>query len=68
MKLGFLTAALPGSTLEQAAKWGAESGFRGDRNCLLAARKSSPPLCRRDTYRCQPIWIKSKAAKNPKPC
>lgn len=27
MKLGFLTAALPGSTLEQAAKWGAESGF-----------------------------------------
>ena len=28
MKLGFLTAALPGSTLEQAAKWGAESGFQ----------------------------------------
>ena len=28
MKLGFFTAALPGSTLEQAAKWGAESGFR----------------------------------------
>ena len=27
MKLGFLTAALPGSTLEQAAQWGAESGF-----------------------------------------
>ena len=27
MKLGFFTAALPGSTLEQAAKWGAESGF-----------------------------------------
>ncbi len=27
MKLGFLTAALPGNTLEQAAKWGAESGF-----------------------------------------
>ena len=28
MKLGFLTAALPGNTLEQAAKWGAESGFQ----------------------------------------
>ncbi|MHB8133217.1 MAG: sugar phosphate isomerase/epimerase family protein [Anaerolineaceae bacterium] len=27
MKLGFLTAALPGSTLEACAKWGAESGF-----------------------------------------
>ena len=27
MKLGFLTAALPGNTLEEAAKWGAESGF-----------------------------------------
>ena len=27
MKLGFLTAALPGNTLEQVAKWGAESGF-----------------------------------------
>jgi sugar phosphate isomerase/epimerase len=28
MKLGFLTAGLPGSNLEQAAKWGAESGFQ----------------------------------------
>src|SRR5512134_1368725 len=28
MKLGFLTAALPGNTLEQAAQWGAESGFQ----------------------------------------
>ena len=28
MKLGFFTAALPGSTLEQAAKWGAENGFQ----------------------------------------
>ena len=28
MKLGFFSAALPGSTLEQAAKWGAESGFQ----------------------------------------
>jgi len=28
MKLGFLTAALPDSTLEQAARWGAESGFQ----------------------------------------
>ena len=28
MKLGFFTAALPGSTLEQAATWGAESGFQ----------------------------------------
>lgn len=28
MKLGFLTAALPANTLEQAAKWGAESGFQ----------------------------------------
>jgi sugar phosphate isomerase/epimerase len=28
MKLGFLTAALPSNTLEQAAKWGAESGFQ----------------------------------------
>ena len=27
MKLGFFTAALPGNTLEEAAKWGAESGF-----------------------------------------
>jgi len=28
MKLGFYTAALPDSTLEQAAQWGAESGFQ----------------------------------------
>lgn len=28
MKLGFLTAALPDNTLEQAAKWGAENGFQ----------------------------------------
>jgi sugar phosphate isomerase/epimerase len=28
MKLGFFTAALPDSTLEQAAQWGAESGFQ----------------------------------------
>lgn len=28
MKLGFFTAALPGNTLEQVAKWGAESGFQ----------------------------------------
>ena len=28
MKLGFLTAALPGNTLEQAAQWGAQSGFQ----------------------------------------
>jgi sugar phosphate isomerase/epimerase len=28
MKLGFLTAALPDNTLEQAAQWGAESGFQ----------------------------------------
>jgi sugar phosphate isomerase/epimerase len=28
MKLGFFTAALSGNTLEQAAKWGAESGFQ----------------------------------------
>src|SRR4026208_207626 len=28
MKLGFYTAALPDNTLEQAAKWGAESGFQ----------------------------------------
>ncbi len=28
MKLGFFTAALPGSTLEQAARWGGESGFQ----------------------------------------
>ena len=28
MKLGFYTAALPNDTLEQAAKWGAESGFK----------------------------------------
>lgn len=27
MKLGFFTAALPGNTLEQVARWGAESGF-----------------------------------------
>jgi sugar phosphate isomerase/epimerase len=28
MKLGFFTAALPGTTLEQVAKWGAESSFQ----------------------------------------
>ena len=28
MKLGFFTAALPGNSLEQAAKWGAVSGFQ----------------------------------------
>lgn len=28
MKLGFYTAALPDSTLEQAAQWGTESGFQ----------------------------------------
>lgn len=28
MKLGFLTSAFPGNTLEQVAKWGAESGFQ----------------------------------------
>lgn len=28
MKLGFLTAALPDNTLQQAAQWGAESGFQ----------------------------------------
>ncbi len=28
MKLGFLTAALPNQSLEQVAKWGAESGFQ----------------------------------------
>ncbi len=28
MKLGFFTAALPDGTLEQAAQWGAESGFQ----------------------------------------
>lgn len=28
MKLGFFTAALPTNTLEQAARWGAESGFQ----------------------------------------
>lgn len=28
MKLGFFTAALPTNTLEQAAQWGAESGFQ----------------------------------------
>ncbi len=28
MKLGFFTAAFPGSTLEQVARWGAESGFQ----------------------------------------
>jgi sugar phosphate isomerase/epimerase len=28
MKLGFLTAALPENTLEQAAQWGAENGFQ----------------------------------------
>jgi sugar phosphate isomerase/epimerase len=28
VKLGFFTAALPGNTLEQAAQWGAASGFQ----------------------------------------
>ncbi|HSL31649.1 MAG TPA: hypothetical protein VK900_20780, partial [Anaerolineales bacterium] len=27
MKLGFFTAALPGNSLEEAARWGAQSGF-----------------------------------------
>lgn len=28
MKLGFFTAALPGNSLEEVARWGAESGFQ----------------------------------------
>ncbi|MEW6650884.1 MAG: sugar phosphate isomerase/epimerase, partial [Chloroflexota bacterium] len=28
MKLGFFTAALPGNSLEEAARWGAENGFQ----------------------------------------
>jgi sugar phosphate isomerase/epimerase len=28
VKLGFLTSVLPDNTLEQIAKWGAESGFQ----------------------------------------
>ena len=46
MKLGFLTAALPGNTLEQAAKWGAESGFQADRD-RMSGRLKKPPVAMR---------------------
>ena len=36
MKLGFLTAALPGSSLEACASWGAENGFEAIEIALLA--------------------------------
>ena len=55
MKLGFFTAALPDSTLEQAAKWGAESGFQAIEIACWPLRKGNPSLRRRDTYRCDHI-------------
>lgn len=41
MKLGFFTAALPGNTLEQAAKWGAESGFEAIEIACWPAQKAT---------------------------
>jgi sugar phosphate isomerase/epimerase len=41
MKLGFFTAALPGNTLEQAAKWGAESGFQAIEIACWPVEKAS---------------------------
>ena len=41
MKLGFFTAALPESTLEQAAQWGAESGFQAIEIACWPQQKAS---------------------------
>ncbi len=41
MKLGFFTAALPNSSLEQAAQWGAESGFQAIEISCWPQQKSS---------------------------
>ncbi len=41
MKLGFFTAALPGNTLEEAAKWGAESGFQAIEIACWPVEKAS---------------------------
>lgn len=41
MKLGFFTAALPNNTLEQAAQWGAESGFRAIEIACWPQQKAS---------------------------
>jgi len=41
MKLGFFTAALPGNTLEQAAQWGAESGFQAIEIACWPVEKAS---------------------------
>jgi sugar phosphate isomerase/epimerase len=41
MKLGFLTAAFPDSTLEQTAKWGAESGFQAIEVACWPVEKAS---------------------------
>ena len=52
MKLGFFTAALPGNTLEQAAKWGAESGFQAIEIACWPLEKASRRYAGRDPYRC----------------
>lgn len=41
MKLGFFTAALPNNTLEQAAQWGAESGFQAIEIACWPRQKAS---------------------------
>ena len=41
MKLGFFTAALPNNTLEQAAQWGAESGFQAIEIACWPQQKAS---------------------------
>ena len=41
MKLGFFTAALPGNTLEEAAKWGAENGFEAIEIACWPAQKAT---------------------------
>lgn len=41
MKLGFFTAALPNNTLEQAAHWGAESGFQAIEIACWPQQKAS---------------------------
>ena len=41
MKLGFFTAALPGNTLEEAARWGAENGFDAIEIACWPAQKAT---------------------------
>ena len=53
MKLGFLTAAFPDSTLEQAAKWGAESGFQAIEVACWPVEKASRRYAGVNSYRCR---------------